>query len=485
MTFTFDNSYARLPDRFFARLAPTPVARPLLVKFNPALARDLGLDADASQVSAAVFAGNRLPEGAEPLAMAYAGHQFGTFVPQLGDGRAILLGEILTPSGERFDIQLKGSGRTPFSRAGDGRAWLGPVLREYLISEAMHAFGIPTTRALAVVATGEAVYRESALPGAVLTRIASSHVRIGTFEYFLARQDRDGIQRLADYVMARHIPEIRQEERPCQALLQRVVARQAELVARWMGVGFIHGVMNTDNMSIVGETIDYGPCAFMDTYHPGAVFSSIDHAGRYAYGNQPRIAHWNLAQFAQALLPILDEDPDRGLALAQAAIDHFPARFDDAYLAVFRAKLGLAEPHPDDSDLISRLLQLMAEGKADFTNSFRALCTAAAGDDQPWFAEIGHSDAANNWLLRWRQRLAHEPVSGPERAIRMRCANPAVIPRNHRVEAALDAAVGGDLEPFETLLRVIASPWGEDAGTEHFRLPPQPHEVVTQTFCGT
>ena len=327
MTFAFDNTYARLPERFYARLAPVPVAQPRLVKLNQALAERLGLDPEAlrSPEGLAVLAGNRVPEGAAPLAMAYAGHQFGGFVPQLGDGRAILLGEVLDPAGERFDIQLKGSGRTPFSRGGDGRAWLGPVLREYILSEAMQALGIPTTRSLAAVATGEPVYRETALPGAVLTRVARSHVRIGTFEYFHARRDTEALRHLADYVIARHYPESKESERPYLALLEAVIERQAGLVAQWLDVGFIHGVMNTDNMSITGETIDYGPCAFMDAYHPGRVYSSIDHGGRYAYGNQPRIAQWNLARLAQSLLPLLDADEGRAVADAQTAIDGFGA----------------------------------------------------------------------------------------------------------------------------------------------------------------
>lgn len=486
MTFPFDNSYARLPERFYARLAPVPVARPTLVRLNAVLARQLGLDPEALRAPSglAVLAGNRVPAGAEPLAMAYAGHQFGSFVPQLGDGRAILLGEILSPAGERFDLQLKGCGRTPFSRGGDGRAWLGPVLREYIVSEAMQALGIPTTRALAVVATGESVYREIPLPGAVLTRIARSHVRIGTFEYFAARQDTEALRQLADYVIARHYPEARASDRPYRALLAAIVERQADLVARWLGVGFIHGVMNTDNLSIAGETIDYGPCAFMDTYDPRTVYSSIDRQGRYAYANQPRIAHWNLASLAQALMPLLDAAEDPALAAAQAAIDAFPQRFEHAYLGVFRAKLGLLEPHPDDADLIDGCLQAMAETGADFTNGFRALCAVAerADADPPAPFDAGPGAV---WLVRWRDRLAREPARPSARAARMRHANPAVIPRNHRVEAALDAAVAGDLAPLETLLEVLANPWQEQPGTALYQQPPQPHEVVERTFCGT
>ncbi len=487
MTFAFDNTYARLPERFFARLPPSAVRQPELVKLNGPLALQLGLDPSALDTpeGLAVLAGNRLPDGADPLAMAYAGHQFGRFVPQLGDGRAILLGEILAPSGERFDLQLKGAGRTPFSRAGDGRAWLGPVLREYLIGEAMHAFGIPTTRALAAVSTGEPVYRETVLPGAVLTRVARSHVRIGTFEYFAARQDPEAVRHLADYVIARHYPETRATEQPYRALLAAVIARQADLIARWLGVGFIHGVMNTDNLSIAGETLDYGPCAFMDGYHPGTVYSSIDHQGRYAYGNQPRIAQWNLARLAQALLPLLDADGETARDAAQAAIDAFPQDFEQAYLAVFRAKLGLLETHADDAALIDGLISVLAETGADFTNSFRALADAVDGSDTGVRLQVGDSSGFANWLQRWRARRALEDATPAEQANRMRRANPAIIPRNHQVEAALDAAVTGDLAPFDALLRALVNPWEDRPELASFTHPPQPHEVVQQTFCGT
>ncbi len=417
--------------------------------------------------------------------MAYAGHQFGSFVPRLGDGRAILLGEVLNPRGERFDIQLKGSGRTPFSRAGDGRAWLGPILREYIVSESMHALGIPTTRALAVVTTGELVYRESELPGAVLTRVARSHVRIGTFEYFSTRRDTEAVRRLADYVIARHYPEAEADERPYRALLHSVIAGQARLIAQWLGVGFIHGVMNTDNVSIAGETIDYGPCAFMDAYHPATVYSSIDRGGRYAYGNQPRIAQWNLSRLAQSLLPLIDEDQSKAIDEAQAAIEAFPECFEQAYLDRFRDKLGMLETHSDDADLIGALLKTMTETSADFTNTFRALCDAADGTDEGVRNELGDSAAGNDWLGRWRARLAREKVKPATRATRMRRANPAVIPRNHRVEAALEAAVTGNLDPFEDLSRILASPWEESPESLRYRCPPEPHEVVHQTFCGT
>ncbi len=487
MFFSFDNTYAQLPTRFYARQSPVAVAEPRLIKLNQALSTDLGLDRDwlASPDGTAVLAGNALPDGAEPLAMAYAGHQFGTFVPQLGDGRAILLGEVLDPRGERFDIQLKGSGRTPFSRAGDGRAWLGPVLREYIVSESMHALGIPTTRALAAVATGEAVLRETERPGAVLTRVGRSHVRIGTFEYFAIRRDTEALRHLADYVIARHYPEAGADERPYQKLLDSVIARQARLIAQWLGVGFIHGVMNTDNMSIAGETIDYGPCAFMDGYHPARVYSSIDRGGRYAYGNQPRIAHWNLSRLAQSLLPLIDDDQGKAIEAAQAAIDTFPERFEQAYLERFRDKLGMQEPDADDADIIAALLTTMAESGADFTNTFRALCDAADGSDYPIRDELGESAAGNDWLRRWRARLAREAVKPATRAARMRRANPVVIPRNHRIEAALDAAVAGNLTPFNDLLRILAAPWAESPQGLPYRRPPEAHEVVHQTFCGT
>ena len=487
MSLLFDNTYARLPSRFYARQSPATVARPRLVKLNLALAVELGLDQDwlRSREGVATLAGNAVPDGAEPLAMAYAGHQFGGFVPQLGDGRAILLGEVLDPRGGRFDIQLKGSGRTPFSRAGDGRAWLGPVLREYVVGEAMHALGIPTTRALAAVATGEPVYRETELPGAVLTRVARSHVRIGTFEYFSARQDTEAVRQLADYVIARHYPEAAAHARPYRALLDAVIARQASLIAQWLGVGFIHGVMNTDNMSIAGETIDYGPCAFMDSYHPGTVYSSIDRGGRYAYGNQPRIAQWNLSRLAESLLPLIDEDPGTAVEEAQAAIDAFPECFERAYLDRFRAKLGLHGGHPDDADLIGALLQAMAENGADFTNTFRALRDAAEGAEGGVRAALGDSQAAEAWLGRWRARLEREAAESATRAAGMRRANPAVIPRNHRVEAAIEAAIGGDLDPLDDLLQVLTSPWEEGPDSLPYRCPPEPHEVVCQTFCGT
>src|SRR5881275_1358287 len=381
--FPFEHTYAALPANFFARVVPTPVAAPRLVKLNEPLARHLGLDPDrlASPEGVEILAGKRLPDGAEPIAMAYAGHQFGHFVPQLGDGRAILLGEVIDADGVRRDIQLKGSGPTPFSRRGDGRAALGPVLREHIVSEAMAALGIPTTRSLAAVVTGENVIRETALPGAVLTRVASSHIRVGTFQYFAARSDVAGVRQLADHVIARHYPHLANAERPYHALLDAVIARQAELVARWLLVGFIHGVMNTDNTSISGETIDYGPCAFMDEYNPATVFSSIDEMGRYAYANQPRIALWNLTRFAECLLPLFSDGQEKAIAEAQAALGHFAEKFDAAYQVGLRSKLGLFTARDGDQALAQDLLDTMAKNQADFTLTFRRLSDAALGHD--------------------------------------------------------------------------------------------------------
>ena len=463
--FSFDNSYARLPERFFAKLPPTPVRAPRLVKLNEALARDLDLDPArlASPEGVAFLAGNATLPGSEPLAMAYAGHQFGNFVPQLGDGRAILLGEVVDSRGARRDIQLKGSGPTPFSRGGDGRAALGPVLREYIVSEAMAALGIPTTRSLAALLTGEGVWRETALPGAILVRVAASHIRVGTFQFFAARGDVEGLRVLADYVIARHYP----DDGGYRELLDRVIARQAELIARWMCMGFIHGVMNTDNMSIAGETIDYGPCAFMDKYHPETVFSSIDEHGRYAYANQPRIAHWNLVRLAETLLPLLGEDENEARAQAQAAIDAFPSLFEAALSAGFRAKLGLRDAAPDDMAMVQDLLDTMAANEADFTLTFRALSDGAL------------PEAFDAWRARWQERL-----KGADRDL-MRCANPAFIPRNHRVEEALAAAVEGDFAPFEMLMTVLSKPYDDQPEFAAYRDPPRPEQVVLRTFCGT
>lgn len=485
----FDNSYARLPERFFARLDPTPVKAPALVRLNEPLARDLGLDVAwlGSPEGVAMLSGNAVPSGAYPIAAAYAGHQFGGFSPQLGDGRAILLGEVLGKNGQRVDIQLKGSGPTPFSRNGDGRAALGPVLREYIISEAMAVLGVPTTRALAAVTTGQPVRRETALPGAVLTRIASSHIRIGTFQFFAARGDTEALRSLADHVIARHYPAAANADAPYLALLDVVIAAQAELIARWMTLGFIHGVMNTDNMSIAGETIDYGPCAFMDAYDPATVFSSIDERGRYAYGNQPPIALWNLTRLAEALLPLLSEDQDTAVSIAQGALGRFNERFQPALLNGFRRKLGLASESDDDVELVRDLLELMHRQQADFTLTFRSLSDDAAlageGCCRDLFRDAAGFDV---WEARWRQRVQAETMTPAQRRDAMRCVNPLFIPRNHRVEAALNAAVErGDFTPFEDLLGVLARPFEEQPGREDYALPPQPDERVLATFCGT
>jgi uncharacterized protein YdiU (UPF0061 family) len=485
----FDNTYARLPDRFFARLRPTPVASPRLVKLNTKLALDLGLDPEelTTPKGVEILAGNRVPVGGDPLAMAYAGHQFGTFVPQLGDGRAILIGEVIDRAGTRRDIQLKGAGPTPYSRRGDGRAALGPVLREYIVSEAMAALGIPTTRALAAVTTGEPVWRETSLPGAVLTRVASSHIRVGTFQFFAARGDVDAIRRLADHVIARHYPQVAGATNPYRALLDRVISGQAELIANWLLVGFIHGVMNTDNMSIAGETIDYGPCAFMDSYHPQTVYSSIDQMGRYAYGNQPNIAQWNLIRLAETLLPLLAEDDDTAIKQAQEAIGEFSKIFDTAYVAGIGRKLGLLESRPDDIDLAQDLMDRMAHNGADFTLVFRRLCgaTGPRGDAgvRTLFADPGDFD---NWAEKWRHRLAQEGGEPTERRSAMRAANPVFIPRNHLVEEAIIAAeTDGDFSAFEKLLSVISAPYEDQPAFGRFADPPRPDQVVHQTFCGT
>ncbi len=479
----FDNQYARLPDRFFARVAPTPVASPRLVKLNRALAETLRLDADAMAEpdSVAMLAGNAVPAGAEPLALAYAGHQFGNFVPQLGDGRAILLGEVVGRDGHRRDIQLKGSGPTPFSRHADGRAALGPVLREYLVSEAMAALGVPTTRALAAVTTGEAVRRETMLPGAVLTRVAASHLRVGTFQFFAARGDLEAVRALVGHAIARHYPDAADAPIPALAFLAAVIGRQAALVARWMLLGFIHGVMNTDNISISGETLDYGPCAFMDAYDPATVFSFIDEAGRYAYGNQPRVMMWNLARLAEALLPLLDGDEERSVALAQEALAAFPAQYEAAYLSGMRRKLGLATEEDGDAALAAELLECMQASGADFTLTFRRLCGPA--DARSLFGAPAAFDA---WSERWRLRLASERAPPEARRDAMRAVNPAVIPRNHLVEAAIAAAVEHqDFGPFEALLDALSRPYEERAAGDVHADPPRPEERVRNTFCGT
>jgi uncharacterized protein YdiU (UPF0061 family) len=486
----FDNSFARLPGSFYARVAPTPVSAPQLVKLNIDLALQLGLDPSslASLEGVEILAGSRIASGAEPIAMAYAGHQFGQFVPQLGDGRAILLGEVVCGDGARRDIQLKGSGPTPFSRRGDGRAALGPVLREYVVSEAMAALGIPTTRALAAVTTGDSVMRETQLPGAILARVASSHIRVGTFQYFAARGDVEAMRRLVDYAINRHYPEAAQAPRPYQVFLEEVIARQAELIARWLLVGFIHGVMNTDNMSVSGETIDYGPCAFMDTYDPATVFSSIDHVGRYAYANQPSIAHWNLARLAECLIPILAEDQDEALELATKAVSRFAGRFNSAYLGGLKRKLGMSAELDGDVALAQDLLDRMAINKTDFTLTFRRLCDAAASQEADAAVRILFEDAASydHWAVRWRIRVALEPTDGVAIRAAMLGENPAVIPRNHRVEAAIDAAVTRrDFAAFDDLMTALSKPYEDRSAFSKYSDPPPPNQRVYQTYCGT
>ncbi len=488
--FEFNNSYARLPDRFFARLTPTPVSAPRLVKLNIGLASHLGLDPDAlaSSDGVEVLAGRRVPEGADPLAAAYAGHQFGNFVPQLGDGRAVLLGEVIDRDGNRRDIQLKGAGPTPFSRGGDGRAALGPVLREYLISEAMAALGIPTTRALAAVATGDAVARERLLPGAVLTRVAASHIRVGTFQFFAVRGDVEALRNLADHVIARHYPHLGGSASPYRALIDAVVARQADLVARWLLVGFVHGVMNTDNTSVAGETIDYGPCAFLDVYDPAIVFSSIDAQGRYAYANQPRIARWNVARFAETLLPLLSDDSDKAVAEATEAIAAFPSLFDAAYNGGLGRKLGLKADREGDAALAGDLLEAMAQNRADYTLTFRRLGGLARepGDDESVRELFLDPTAFDRWAVAWRARLTGERLDDAERRTAMSAVNPAYIPRNHHVEAALAAASeGDDFAPFDDLLSVLSHPYDDQPGRERYAFSPEPDGGTYRTFCGT
>jgi uncharacterized protein YdiU (UPF0061 family) len=476
----FDNSYARLPDQLFERTTPTPVRAPAVVVLNDALAADLGLDADLLRTAGAgVFAGNEVPPGAEPIAQAYAGHQFGHFT-NLGDGRAILLGEQFAPDGRRVDLQLKGSGRTRYSRGGDGRAALGPMLREYAISEGMHALGIPSTRSLAVAATGEAVLRERPLPGAVLTRVAASHVRVGTFQYAAAVGDRDLLAALLDHAVARHDPAAAAADDPAAAFLDAAVERQAALVARWMLVGFVHGVMNTDNMAVSGETIDYGPCAFLDAYEPATVFSSIDRQGRYAYANQPAIAHWNLARLAESLLPLLPGVGEAAVEPLRGVLATFPDRYERHLLAGGRAKLGLATEEPEDGPLFAALLQRMHEMRADFTTTFAGLAGLVADP-----TGTGAGPAAGEWLVAWRARLAREPVPVDAIVARLHRTNPVVIPRNRRVEEALAAAEEGDMTPFERLLAAVRDPFADTPANEPYRAGPPPGCGPYRTFCGT
>jgi uncharacterized protein YdiU (UPF0061 family) len=477
-----EHTYAELPQIFYTDVSPTPVSSPELVMFNRSLAEALGLDPDGldGPAGAAIFAGNVLPPGGRPIAQGYAGHQFGHFTG-LGDGRAILLGEQITPGGDRADIQLKGSGPTPFSRRGDGRAALGPMLREYIISEAMHALGIPTTRSLAVVTTGERVYRETELEGAVLTRVAASHIRVGTMQWAAAHRDPAAMRALADYTLARHYPELADCPEPHVAMFDAIVARQAALVARWQLVGFVHGVMNTDNMALSGETIDYGPCAFMDAYHPATVFSSIDAGGRYAYGNQPAIAQWNLARLAEAMLPLFDENLERGVERASAAVARFASLFEQHWLDGMRAKLGLFTQEPDDRSLVDDLLDWMQRRSADFTGTFRRLAATGRLD-----GPLSPDDRdAHSLQQRLEARRSRQPQPDVEVKALMRRSNPAFIPRNHKVEAALSAVTTcGDWSVMTQLLDVLATPYDHERDLPEFSEPGRDARPY-RTFCGT
>lgn len=489
MKIVLENSYAALPERFYARVAPSTAEAPQLIQLNGELARNLGLDEEwlDSPEGVQFLSGREIAPSSEPIATAYAGHQFGNFVPQLGDGRAILLGEVVDPQGFRHDLQLKGAGRTPFSRNGDGRAALGPVLREYLVSEAMAALGMPTTRALAALTTGQLVYRERTMPGAVVVRVAASHIRVGTFQYFAVRGDHEALRQLADFVIERHYPDAALAERPYCALLDAVIAAQATLIARWLTVGFIHGVMNTDNMAVSGETIDYGPCAFMDTYDPATVFSSIDRNGRYAYANQPQIGLWNLSRFAETLLPLLDGDQNASITLAEEALDAFAPRFQSEYLSGFRRKLGLPTQQEDDNALIQELLSAMAHNRVDFTLLFRRLADAIEPGSDATVRELFVNPLEfDEWAVKWRARLQLDAQEIPARRAAMLAANPAYIPRNHRVEAMIEAAVEReDYGPFQELLQVLSRPFDEQPQFKHYQAPPAPDERVLATFCGT
>ena len=486
MPFLFDNSYSRLPDAFFSLITPTPVTAPVMIRLNHDLATELGIDIGRldSPEGLAILSGNHRPDGSEPLAMAYSGHQFGGFSSQLGDGRAILLGEVIGKEGIRYDIQLKGSGPTPFSRRGDGRSALGPVLREFVVSEAMAALGVPTTRALAAVASGDKVVREGIEPGGVFTRVANSHIRIGTFQWFAAREDYDNLKILADYVVDRHYPDAQKEENPYRALLDRVIGRQANLIAHWMQLGFIHGVMNTDNMTVSGETIDYGPCAFLDNYEAAKTFSSIDRQGRYAFGNQGPIGHWNLTRFAETLLPLLDNDPKRSIAEAEAALGHFPGLYQCALQKRFTAKIGIENGDISDWNMVENLLAVMADGEADFTQVFRHLPESLeSGNDHVVAHLFNQPEAIIVWLTAWRARL-HQLDRNQAIAL-MRRTNPVFIPRNHRIEQAIKAGNSGDFTLFHRLHQILKQPFTEQLEFAEYEAPPTPDEVVRETFCGT
>ena len=476
-----ERTYSELPNIFFTKLSPTPVSNPELVIFNEKLANETGLhfsgmiEGDKTKF----LSGNHIPEGIEPFAQAYAGHQFGNFTI-LGDGRAIVLGEHLTPSGQRLDIQLKGAGRTPYSRGGDGRAALGPMLREYIISEAMHFLGIPTTRSLAVITTGEKVYRENELPGAILTRLAGSHIRVGTFEFASLHQDKTITQDLLDYLVDRHFPEIKEKENQPLAVLEAAIDQQADLITHWMRVGFIHGVMNTDNMALSGETIDYGPCAFMDRFAPDTVFSSIDQHGRYAYANQPHIAQWNLARLAEAILPLLDEEREKAIEMAEDSLNAFESIYKNKWLAMMCSKLGLAEINQEDEKLVTDLLDLMHQNDADYTNTFFALTKETLPE-----SKLFKTDKFKSWHARWHKRIKIGHQDLKTSLLRMRSVNPVVIPRNHKVEEALTASEQSDFKPLHDLLEAIENPYEDSESSEPFQVAPKPEERVLQTFCGT
>lgn len=479
--FQLERTYSKLPGVFFSKLSPTPVSSPKILLFNQKLAEEIGLDLSvlSEEERTQLLSGNLVPKGIEPFAQAYAGHQFGNFT-MLGDGRALMLGEHLTPSGQRLDLQFKGSGRTPYSRGGDGRAALGPMLREYLISEAMHALGIPTTRSLAVVATGESVYRESELPGAILTRTAGSHIRVGTFEFASLHEDKAMTQALLNYLIDRHFPEIREEENKALSVLRAAIDQQIDLITHWMRVGFIHGVMNTDNMALSGETIDYGPCAFMDVFSPDTVFSSIDHRGRYAFANQPYVAQWNLARLAESLLPLIHDERQDAIAGAEESLNAFEPAYKDKWLAMMGTKLGLAEADKQDERLVTDLLDWMHSNGADYTNTFRDLGRQVLPENQ-----LYQSETFETWHRRWQERLGGEGRNLDSSLSLMRSVNPVVIPRNHKVEEALQAGEEGNLNPFRNLLKALESPYEEADHLAPYQVPPKPSEKVHQTFCGT
>ncbi|WP_320006195.1 protein adenylyltransferase SelO family protein [Maridesulfovibrio sp.] len=482
----FDNSYARLDEKFYQRIKPTPVKNPRIILVNRELAEEMDFPLpETDSELAELFSGNKLPLGAEPLALVYAGHQFGNFVPRLGDGRAVLLGEFLNTAGKRYDIQLKGSGQTMFSRNGDGRSPIGPVIREYIVSEAMFRLGIPTTRALAMTSTGEKVYREQEFPGGIFTRVAASHIRIGSFEYFASRNDFDAVRTLADYTINRHYPALKDSDNPYAALLEKVCSAQARLVAKWMRIGFIHGVMNTDNTTVSGETIDYGPCAFMDGYDPATVFSSIDHYGRYAYARQPSIAQWNLAAFAGCLLTLIHEDTELAKSRAEEIVEGFGAEFRKHYFSEMCAKIGLVPTSPA-KDLLNEFLEILQKSKVDFTNSFRELGKAVRHEHSALLELFADRELLQNWLEKWRGELKKQGIA-PETATKaMNSNNPAFIPRNHRVEEAINAAIEhNDFEPCKKLITILLLPYEEQPEYAEYMNFPEPNERVYQTFCGT